>query len=59
MNVLKHRIQSTLNRLVPDHVEIGFICFTSDEHLHGVLTASDNAQALMAPWKIAKEINHD
>ncbi len=59
MNALKHRIQSTLNKLVPDHVEIGFVCFTSDEHLHGVLTASENAQALMAHWEIAKKINHD
>ncbi len=58
MNVLKLRIQSALNRLAPDEVELGFICFTSDEQLSGVLMQSDNAQALMAHWKMEKEIKH-
>lgn len=58
MNALKHRILSALNRMVPDEVELGFICFTSDAFFQGILMESDNAQRLMANWKAEGEEKH-
>ena len=47
MDALGRRIRSTLERWVPDGVEVGFVCFTNREPFAGVLTESDNAQGLM------------
>lgn len=54
MEILGNRIDDTLRRLVPDGVEIGYICFTNDDSLcvhNGILCESSNAKELMKIWK--------
>lgn len=50
MEALGARIQATLERWVPDGVEIGFVCFTNFGSNRGILTQSPNADALMKVW---------
>lgn len=50
MDILGARIEATLQRRVPEGVEIGFICFTSETKRQCVLTQSSNANTIMAEW---------
>jgi cobalt-precorrin-5B (C1)-methyltransferase len=59
MNALKYRIQSTLKRIVPGDVEVGFICFASDLNHKGTLLESDNARHIMTYWKRGEAIRDD
>ena len=51
MEVLGRRIDATLSRLVPEDVEIGYICFTNSAARRCVLIQSDNADRLAAEWR--------
>lgn len=51
MEELSRRINDNLNRRVPDGVEIGFVCFTNEEKLRGVLAQSENAEELMKKFR--------
>lgn len=51
MKVLGERIHAALVRRVPEGVEIGFVCFTNEEKLRGILTMSDNAEEMMKLWR--------
>lgn len=54
MDILGSKVKDTINRLVPEGVEIGYICFTNDESLgvrDGILFKSVNAETLMKIWK--------
>lgn len=54
MDILRHKVSDTITRLVPEDIEIGFVCFTNDESLglsDGILFKSDNAEKLMKIWK--------
>lgn len=51
MRILGARIEDTLRRRVPDHVSIGYICFTNAEGIAGVLAQSANAAELMQIWR--------
>ncbi len=49
--ILARRIGDCLIRRVPEHVQIGYVCFTNAEPMAGVLTQSENANDLMALWR--------
>ncbi len=51
METLGRRIEDCLLRRVPDGVEIGYICFTNEDNLKGVLIKSENANELMKIWQ--------
>ena len=51
METLGRRIEDCLLRRVPDDVEIGYVCFTNEENLKGVLIQSKNADELVKIWK--------
>ena len=51
MGELGRRIGAFLTRRVPEHVTIGFVCFTNAEPMRGVLTQSANAGGLMENWR--------
>ena len=55
MSELGGRIQASLERRVPPEVQIGFICFTNAAAHRGILTRSDNAEALAAQWRKASD----
>lgn len=50
MDILKLRINDFLMRMVPEGVDVGFVCFTTEPTFKGVLMASDNAKQLMTHW---------
>ena len=51
MAALGRRITAALERRVPAEVQIGFICFTNAENRRGILTQSENADALAREWR--------
>lgn len=51
MEILRARITDCLTRHVPEKIEIGFVCFTNAPDFCGVLTKSENADALMEIWR--------
>ena len=53
MEALGRRIDATLRRRVPEGVETGFVCFTNEPDLQGVLTMSENAESMMEIWRIS------
>lgn len=55
MKVLSRRIEETLCRHIPEEVEIGFICFTNEPKLQGVLAMSSNAEEMMKFWDHGQE----
>ncbi len=50
MRILGARINGCLRRRVPDHVDIGYVCFTNAERFGGALSQSANAEELMRIW---------
>lgn len=52
MAELGKRIDACLSRRLPEHVTIGYLCFTNTQLLNGVLIKSDNANDLMNIWRI-------
>ena len=51
MAVLSRRIDANVVRRIPEGVEIGFVCFTNDAQLGGIVAMSENAEELMEHWK--------
>ena len=51
MEILSRRIGATLTRRIPSDRQIGYVCFTNGENLPGILSKSENADALMALWR--------
>lgn len=49
---LGRRIEETLRRRVPPEVEVGYVLFTNRTDLGSVLAQSDNAERLMAYWRV-------
>ena len=51
MSQLGERMRATLERWVPEDVEIGYICFTNAPRHRGILAQSGNAGRLAEAWR--------